>query len=343
MTLGSFAQEEKSKKSIKNFMNKVKDKVSEVVEVEKGDGKFQMRLKPISSGGNLGSITSPAYQKLMMEAIANKDSESLKKYIELGANPNLGEHHSHVNFPVVEAIKNDCMDCVNIIEPHLKDVNNVNGCTKMPLVAACNYSLDLCKKCVEEWGADVNGYAYHRKTAPPTQFNNRFNSKQQHMAISLIHRVESLNYLVDKGANARYGNPNVMQYAESFEPERLEAYLKGGAKSDYVFASHKSTSTDFGDRKTPLHDCLKGKKWGNAQVLLKYGANPNQLYQDKRPLYYAIRYNNLEVLKQLIKSGADLNQIIVYGSSQNYTALGYAADMSAQKEIIDFLIANGAR
>ena len=70
-----------------------------------------------------------------------------------------------------------------------------------------------------------------------------------------------------------------------------------------------------------------------AEFLLKKGANPNQKYNHGAPLYYAIQNHNYEMVKILIKYGAelDLNNLSKYITF-------YDEENSTFYEIIEYLI-----
>ena len=66
--------------------------------------------------------------------------------------------------------------------------------------------------------------------------------------------------------------------------------------------------------------------------MIAYGANVNDRYNGITPLMYAARYNNVEMLKELLNNGADLS----LKDSRGNTALKFA-ELSNAKEAIEFL------
>ena len=75
-------------------------------------------------------------------------------------------------------------------------------------------------------------------------------------------------------------------------------------------------------------------------LLLEAGADVNITVSDSwTALMEACREGNLSVVKHLLESGADVNVKNGIGS----TALGVAEEHGAPREIIDLLVAHGAR
>jgi ankyrin repeat protein len=77
-----------------------------------------------------------------------------------------------------------------------------------------------------------------------------------------------------------------------------------------------------------------------VKLLLEAGADVNTTVSDSwTALMEACREGNLPIVKHLLESGADVNAKNSIGS----TALGVAEEHGAPREIIDLLLAHGAR
>jgi ankyrin repeat protein len=78
-----------------------------------------------------------------------------------------------------------------------------------------------------------------------------------------------------------------------------------------------------------------------VRALLEAGADPNEAnyFDDRRPLYYAIRSGSFEMVKLLITKGAEINFVIKYDDS--HTPLTQAVD-NGRIEIVVLLLEKGA-
>ena len=66
--------------------------------------------------------------------------------------------------------------------------------------------------------------------------------------------------------------------------------------------------------------------------LLNQKADLNKICADKSPLMYAVKYGNLNIVKQLVEAGADINLRNNEGANAFYYAQKYQ-----QKEIEEYL------
>lgn len=72
----------------------------------------------------------------------------------------------------------------------------------------------------------------------------------------------------------------------------------------------------------PLHDAIKAQDLEKVRSLLKRGANVNSLKNGFSPLMYAVQGNapNLAIIENLLKAGPNINAKTEYG----YTAISFA-------------------
>ncbi len=94
------------------------------------------------------------------------------------------------------------------------------------------------------------------------------------------------------------------------------------------FAANNTSSNHY----DPLCIAISKNDNETAKKMIAYGANVNDRYNGITPLMYAARYNNVEMLKELLNNGADLS----LKDSRGNTALKYA-ELSNAKEAIEFL------
>ncbi|MCK4465695.1 MAG: ankyrin repeat domain-containing protein, partial [Bacteroidales bacterium] len=72
---------------------------------------------------------------------------------------------------------------------------------------------------------------------------------------------------------------------------------------------------------TPLTYAIQQNQYTIVKLLVKMGADVNQLCQDKTPLIHSVQTNKIKLTKYLIKKGADINGL----SERGNNALIYAA------------------
>ena len=94
-----------------------------------------------------------------------------------------------------------------------------------------------------------------------------------------------------------------------------------------------SEQTEVGVVKFEVSPLCKAVATGNIEVvktLIKEGADVNAKSNGMRPIHYAAKYNRVELIKVLVTAGADVHSTCDLG----YTALGHAkkskADDAAQ-------------
>ncbi len=90
--------------------------------------------------------------------------------------------------------------------------------------------------------------------------------------------------------------------------------------------------------RTLLHYAVKRNNKNIIRLLIKQGLNPNICDDDyNTPLHYAISKNNYVAVKELIKKNADLNMPGEFDQSPLHTAV-----LTGNLDIIKLLLKNGA-
>lgn len=103
---------------------------------------------------------------------------------------------------------------------------------------------------------------------------------------------------------------------------------------------HEMISYDY--ITSPLIMAVQKNELDLVKLLLKYGADPNQLVDDETPLMWAVKsyYPNLEIIKALLQSGANINK----RNSKGRNAYFYVEEKnhhSSKDAIVAFLLENG--
>lgn len=90
-----------------------------------------------------------------------------------------------------------------------------------------------------------------------------------------------------------------------------------------------------------MHYAVKSGDVNAVSLLLSCGADPNAKYKEHTALTRAARYNQFEVAKILLESGADVNFFASEGDQQKGYALNYAAEFGSG-DLVNLLIEHGA-
>ena len=91
------------------------------------------------------------------------------------------------------------------------------------------------------------------------------------------------------------------------------------------------------EKKEDLNSFCKAIMKGDAKMvkqLIEFGEDVNKKSLGKTPAMFAARYNKVEVLKLLVKNGADLS---MKSDKTNYTVKKFA-ELSNAKETLDYLV-----
>lgn len=76
------------------------------------------------------------------------------------------------------------------------------------------------------------------------------------------------------------------------------------------------------DSFSELHDAISSGNDIKSISLIEDGKLINQKdYKGLTPLHYAVRYNNLNIVKALITAGADVNSLDSYGNNPLFSAI----------------------
>jgi ankyrin repeat protein len=132
----------------------------------------------------------------------------------------------------------------------------------------------------------------------------------------------------------RYGAtvPSVLKWAQFYYFERLDG-------ATYIMQKGMNPNTMSWHHVTLLHDMAQKRDIPKAELLLKYNADINPIDEEYQstPLGMAARWGHFEMVKYLIKHGADVNK----AGADWATPLAWAKK-KGHWEIENFLIDSGA-
>lgn len=219
---------------------------------------------------------------------------------------------------VLESTPNEAENNIVINQDYADLLNNDNG--KELINAINNGNVEAVKSLVES-GVDINavlGLGSEKTCA--------LNSALKYPVI--------LQYLIDSGADIDiklFMQRTPLHYAAESEHnfESLCILLKNGANVNAIDL--------YG--KTPLHSGVLREKI--AFKLLEYGANFNiQDHQGWSPLHRAYTGCNIEILKELSRRGASLNEFTPDGGNALHYACGFGSSYykTQQLNLLKYLI-----
>lgn len=146
-------------------------------------------------------------------------------------------------------------------------------------------------------------------------------------------RVSTAQILLDRGAN-----PNVV--GANGSPLRMAAGLGNFEIAGMLLDKGATIDSDL-RMGTPLNMAIKQRQFNMAEYLLSRGANPNRASgnMDETPLMGAAMLGNPDLVRSLIRYGADVNQEDVDGDTPIvYLTIGRSMNTQIAKE----LLLNGA-
>lgn len=279
-----------------------------------------------------GKVKSWAYQKLLIKAIESNNIAGVKKYIEMGANPNWGESEHEPESAMYIAALNGCKECVAAMAPTADFNFSWKLSWYLPVVGASKHSKEMLVYMVENFDVDVNATAYGR-------------TGQENALASLVSKSKPgcISYLLSKGVNPNYGSPSpwydyvFSENIKNGKVDEVKAFLTAGA--DVNIAS---------SRTTVLGQAIDMKRQEIAKLLVEAGANPNycndEMERGRPPIYYAIKRNDYKMVKLLVDNKANVNCNSFNECRCSGSPLDQASDdRRIDSRVIDILIENGAR
>ena len=244
--------------------------------------------------------------------------------------------------PLLYAVRENCMACVDVLLKHKADINlpDPDGVSPL-LVAIMNANWDIAKKLIDV-GADVNQWDIFGETPLYIALNSRTRlDGGKGTSIdppNVTTGTQIVRLLLDKGAdpnaqlffqpanlagttNLRGATP-LIRAANNNDLEMVKLLLEKGADATIYMA----------DRQTPIHAVLSGRAPENQaieliKILQKAGTDVNVVALINHPqeirggsaLHYAVRKRQKEVIKLLASMKIDMNAV----DQDGLTALDY--------------------
>ncbi len=127
--------------------------------------------------------------------------------------------------------------------------------------------------------------------------------KKPHLLIILIWIFVALCLLgsIGKFLFDRYLQNALLEASSDGDDGRLRSLLRMGANPNFVLTDGAFTLY------SPLMRAADNKKWSTVHLLLSAGAKPTMPGEGLSPLHFAVQAKNLNIVIELLKSGADPN------------------------------------
>ncbi|KAJ8668005.1 hypothetical protein QAD02_009668 [Eretmocerus hayati] len=297
---------------------------------------YSKGLKFLIENGASLEVRNKCGQTPLHLAIWHSDLEGIENFIKAGADVNatdeIGQNSLHL---VIKSGKTD-IDCSKITKLLLEanasvDNPDKEGTTPLQLAAASGRVLTV--KCLIKAKANVNAVDSKGATSlhcisTSTHFNDNL--------AEIIRLLMANEASLDSRENLKHFSPlHCAVYNGNFE--LVEHYIKLGADVNAVCK----------DLKTCLHLALDFRRFNDnshwiIKLLLKSGALLNARDKDGyTPLMFAIFLGDVELLEQLIKSGADAKAINARGQSTLQHVFNTSDKISPPK-LISILLKAGA-
>lgn len=279
---------------------------------------------------NEGQVTSWAYQALLVKAIEQKNIADIKKYINLGANPNRGENKTDYESAVFRASYLGCKECLKAMSIKSNFNYSWRTCRKLPIVGAAQHSVDMMQHLIDTYGVNVNAHSMS---------DDGLNTG----LIAIVHdsKEGALDFMLKNGADPNYGKKTAWEYfCRNVKTNNLsdtQAFIRAGANLNACSSA-----------RTVLSNAIYMERFNIAAALLEAGANANycekKMERGKTAMYYAIRRNNFEMAKLLLEKGANVNCTDFSDGCKCWgSSLEEAVKNNRDQRIVDLLLAHGAK
>ena len=230
--------------------------------------------------------------------------------------------------PLLYAIRENCMACVEILIDHKADLNKPDPDGVSPLLlAVLNNRWDISKRLIEA-GADVQQWdifgqapllaAISRRNDVGYRTNNPLNETDGLTVVRLLlERGANPNMQLfyrpakQRGAVLSRGTTPLIQAASGADVEVIRLLLEYGAQADLPQADLQTPVSAIAGARGNQDQMIAG-----LELLVNAGADVNvlavhhhlQRTRGGTPLHYAVRAGNSRVIEALVMHGADLNK-----------------------------------
>lgn len=301
-------------------------------------------------GANINAIEQWGQQSALMWASARRHAAMMEELIQQGADINAQsiarDYKRHVTkegraksldsggfTPLLYAIRENCKECVDVLIKHQVDLDKPDPEGVSPLLLSIqNSHWDIAKKLIIA-GADVQQWDIFGQ-APLIAIVTRHSNTRVNPGDPLNETSGTtvLELLLEHGANVNMqvflrpskqrggslsrGTTPLIAAADSGDTAIIKLLLEHGADATIVQADLQNPLTAIAGARGNPQTLVEG-----VNVLIAAGADinirsvPHHLQRNRggRPLHFAVRAGNEQVIEALVKAGADINATDVDG------------------------------
>ncbi|CAF0967227.1 unnamed protein product [Rotaria sordida] len=248
--------------------------------------------------------------------------------------------------PLIGATKYNHPECVKCLLAHHANPNHQNHSGISALMLAAEQGYFECVKLLVQGGA-------YLELAPSGLIALRSNLYGQTPLFCAAKegRTDIVKCLLVCGANPHVQNNNGVSAlwisSQKGFLEVVELLLNAGAETHvapFGNLADKLTITGW----TPLYVAMKSQKFDVVKLLLKHGANPNTVTKfDLTPFLLACAICDLDIIEACIAAGANINFTLSGSNTNNLNITGetalFIATLKDRVDVVKFLIEKGAQ
>ncbi|CAF1411584.1 unnamed protein product, partial [Rotaria sordida] len=247
--------------------------------------------------------------------------------------------------PLIGATKYNHPECVKRLLEHHANPNHQNQSGISALMLAAEQGFFECVKLLVQAGADL-------ELAPSGQLALTMNLCGQTPLFCAAKegRTEIVKYLLDRGANPRvqnhYGVSALWIPAQKGMLQVVELLLNAGAETHVAPFGNLADELNITGW-TPLYAAMKSRKFDVVKLLLKRGADPNAVTKlGSTPFLLASEICDLDIIEACVEAGADLDFAPSGPDADNLNITGqtalFMATLKDRVDVVKFLIQKGA-
>jgi ankyrin repeat protein len=248
--------------------------------------------------------------------------------------------------PLIGATKYNHPECVKRLLAQHANPNHQNQSGISALMLAAEQGYFDCVRLLVQAGADL-------ELAPSGQLALTMNLCGQTPLFCAAKegRTDIVKYLLDRGANPRvqnhYGVSALWIPAQKGMLQVVELLLNAGAETTVAPFGNLADELNITGW-TPLYAAMKARKFDVVKLLLKRGADPNAVTKlGSTPFLLASEICDLDIIEACVEAGADLDFAPSGPDADNLNITGqtalFMATLKDRVDVVKFLIQKGAQ
>ncbi|CAF4401919.1 unnamed protein product [Rotaria socialis] len=246
---------------------------------------------------------------------------------------------------LIGATKCNHSECVKRLLEHHANPNHQNQSSISALMLAAEKGFFECVKLLVQAGGDL-------ELAPTGQLAVTMNLCGQTPLFCAAKegRIDIVKYLLDRGANSRvqnhYGVSVLWIPAQKGMLDVVELLLDAGAEINTAPAGELADELNITGW-TPLYAAMKSRQFDVVKLLLRRGADPNAVTKlGSTPFLLASEICDLDIIEACVGAGADLDFAPSGPDADKLNITGqtalFMATLKDRVDVVKFLIQKGA-